>query len=258
MTSGMTTGAARAKIGLKQLPAPKSAGQAVGAKTGASDLGVQRVVIGTDAGCLIPTGRFREVPDQPAGRARAAGQATDMIITLEEVAAYNEAYVTAKNNANPVVQGMSDARFTAVMSAAGRALDTAGTTIAAIISSNNQRAIEELRENTRLRIAELNRGTQTATTTQQSTDLSTLLAILNAQNNQSQPWTKIAAGVAAVAVIGLGAYAIQRSTRRKNPVMTRGKTRKFVKPADVLHEMELGFSVTGKTSSGKRRRRGRK
>lgn len=90
-----------------------------------------------------------------------------------------------------------------------------------------------------------------------------MVLILNAQSaaqNQNQPWTtneKLAAAAIGIAVVGIGAYAIKRSTRRKNPVMTRGKTRKYVKPADVLDEMERGFRVTGKTSSGKRRK-GRK
>lgn len=166
--------------------------------------------------------------------------------------------------------GLTDEQITAIIGGAGQVIGQSIRSISDAIVSGNQITIAQIQADSALAIERL-RALNTPQAQAQAQDLTTLMTILNATRQPPPPpstgistggWIAIA--VTGVAVVGGGAYLLTRKSRKNpydNPVMTRGKTRKFVASPDVQSQMELGFSVTGKTSSGGRRgkkRRGKK
>jgi len=69
--------------------------------------------------------------------------------------------------------------------------------------------------------------------------------------------TMVALGVGAVLVVGLGALLVMKR-KRKNPVISNGDRRFFAQPDVAVKYLNDGFSVVGKTSSSRRRRRAAK
>lgn len=133
------------------------------------------------------------------------------------------------------------------------------------LASNNARDIAVYQADTQRVIAELNARLATAqTAAQQETtrmqlaqaqQLQMLLAQLRPQEQQFQlARTALVAGALIAGAIGI-AYIVRQGSSRKNPVVQKGKRRFYAKPADVAEYLEDGFSVVGKTSSRRRRRR---
>ena len=69
---------------------------------------------------------------------------------------------------------------------------------------------------------------------------------------------KLLIGGAVVVGLGLLAYFATRKRSRKNPVISNGDRRFFAQPDAAVKYLNDGFSVVGKTSSSRRRRRAAK
>lgn len=162
---------------------------------------------------------------------------------------------------NPV-GGLSDQALGNLFTGIGTVLGASAQAVAAVIASGNQIEIARINNATTRYIEEL-RAQGRYQEAQNAAALQTSLAN-NAGYIPPPPqtgWTNteiaLAATLGVVVIGGLG-YALMSRRGRRNPVISNGRNRFYAQPDVAAHYLESeGYSIVGKTSSTRRRRRAR-
>lgn len=162
------------------------------------------------------------------------------------------------------MQGMSDRTMGQLFTGIGTIIGGTITGVVDAIRSGNQVRIAEINAATAQYIADARaRGNM-----EQAAAAQRLQAATSRENIQyireppppatgMSTGTMVALGVGAVLVVGLGALFVLKR-KRKNPVISDGSRRFFAQPDVAVKYLNDGFSVVGKTSSSRRRRRAAK
>lgn len=195
---------------------------------------------------------------------RRAGQ-LNLTLTdaqFEEASAAKDALTAAASKSgdpNPVA-GLSDQALGSLFSNIGGVLGTTAAAVSAAIVSGNQVEIARIQGATQRYIADMQRQGRM----QEAAAASALNTSLVNNGGYIQPpppsstWTSTdtaLAVTAAAAVLVIGALLLTRRTR-KNPVISNGTNRFFAKTDVAAHYLDdAGYSIVGKTSSTRRRRR---
>ncbi len=131
--------------------------------------------------------------------------------------------------------GGNSVNQTQLFNTVGTLIGTTGSTIAAAITSGNQVEIARINAASARALAEIQARMQGTSDPNAQAALAAQIAALQALQNQTRPQDNTAlyvvAGVAAVAVLGLGYMALAKP--RHNPVVSRRGKKRFVPAAKL-------------------------